>query len=177
VPGHAPDGHLCFVELATMNKQKLPIAVVAMEVKPREKASSYPEPFASRMSGREKRSVGDVFGLTNFGVNVTTLSPGAVSSLRHAHTKQDELIYILQGRPTLHTDDGFTQLLPGMCAGFKAGSGNGHRLINQTPDVVVYLEIGDRASGDEGTYPDDDLRASLREGQWVFAHKDGTPYK
>ena len=85
----------------------------------RTKLSNYPEPFASQMQGREKRPLGDLFGLTNFGVNLTQLAPGAVSSLRHAHTTQDEFIYILEGHPTLHTDEGRTRLSPGMCAGFK----------------------------------------------------------
>jgi len=153
-----------------------PIAVVAAEVPPRSKPSVYPEPFASRMAGREKRALGDVFALQNFGVNLTRLAPHAVSALRHAHTRQDEFIYILQGRPTLHTDEGQRQLFPGMCAGFRAGTGNGHRLINETSDEVVYLEVGDRTPGDEGSYPDDDLKAAIVEGQWTFAHKDGTPY-
>jgi uncharacterized cupin superfamily protein len=87
-----------------------PIAVTASEVPARSKPSVYPEPFASRMLGREKRPLGDLFGLTNFGVNLTRLAPNAVSALRHAHTKQDEFIYILQGRPTLQTDEGRTQL-------------------------------------------------------------------
>jgi len=104
------------------------------------------------------------------------LAPDAVSALRHAHTKQDEFVYILQGRPTLHTDEGRTRLSPGMCAGFKAGTGNGHRLINETTEEVVYLEVGDRTPGDEGRYPDDDLQALLVEGKWNFVHKDGKPY-
>ena len=108
------------------------------------------------MTGRRKQPLGDLFGLTNFGVNLTRLTPGGVSALRHAHTKQDEFIYVLQGYPTLHTDEGRTRLSPGMCAGFKSGTGNGHRLINETEEEVVYLEIGDRTPGDEGNYPDDD---------------------
>jgi len=143
---------------------------------PRTKASTYPEPFASRMRGREKRPLGDLFGLTNFGVNLTRLSPSAVSALRHAHSKQDELIYILRGTPTLITDEGEILLSPGMCAGFKAGSGNGHHLMNRTNEEVVYLEIGDRTPGDEVTYPDDDLQAIRIEGKWRFGHKDGAPY-
>src|SRR5215813_11476018 len=102
-------------------KTKL-IAITAAEAPVRTRPSVYPEPFALRMVGREKHPLGDLFGLTNFGVNLTRLAPDAVSALRHAHTKQDEFIYILQGRPTLHTDEGRTQLLPGMCAGFKAGT-------------------------------------------------------
>jgi uncharacterized cupin superfamily protein len=158
-----------------MTTQPYPIAVIAAETPTRAK-SAYPEPFASRMLGREKHPLGDLFGLTNFGVNLTRLAPKAVSSLRHAHTKQDEWVYILQGNPTLLTDEGRTELYPGMCAGFKAGIGNGHCLINETLEDVVYLEIGDRSPGDEGNYPDDDLKALLVEGKWRFTHKDGTPY-
>ena len=99
-----------------------------------------------------------------------------MSALRHAHTKQDEFIYVLQGRPVLITDEGRTQLAPGMCAGFKAGTGNGHALVNESSEEVVYLEVGDRTPGDAATYPDDDLQATLVEGSWKFAHKDGTPY-
>jgi uncharacterized cupin superfamily protein len=167
--------HASHCEVRMSDKSK-PIAVVASEAPARTKPSAYPEPFASRMAGREKRPLGDLFGLTNFGVNLTRLAPNAVSALRHAHTKQDELVYILQGRPTLHTDEGRTQLHPGMCAGFKAGTGNGHCLINETLEDVVYLEVGDRTPGDEGSYPDDDLRALLVDGKWKFVHKDGSPY-
>ena len=153
-----------------------PVAIVAAEAPLRSKPSNYPEPFASQMAGRRKRPLGDLFGLANFGVNLTQLAPGAVSALRHAHTKQDEFVYILQGYPTLRTDEGRTRLSPGMCAGFKAGSGNGHHLINDTADPVVYLEVGDRTPGDEGSYPDDDLKALMVDGQWKFAHKDESPY-
>jgi len=153
-----------------------PVAIVAAEAPLRAKPSNYPEPFASRMAGRQKRPLGDVFGLANFGVNLTRLLPGAVSALRHAHSRQDEFVYILQGYPTLHTDEGRTRLSPGMCAGFKAGSGNGHHLINETADPVVYLEVGDRTPGDEGSYPDDDLKALMVDGQWKFVHKDDSPY-
>ena len=153
-----------------------PVAIVAAEAPLRAKPSNYPEPFASRMAGRQKRPLGDVFGLANFGVNLTRLLPGAVSALRHAHSRQDEFVYILQGYPTLRTDEGLTRLSPGMCAGFKAGSGNGHHLINETADPVVYLEVGDRTPGDEGSYPDDDLKPLMVDGKWKFAHKDDSPY-
>ena len=160
-----------------MSAPSLPAAMVAAQAAPRTKPSNYPEPFASRMAGRLKRPLGEVFGLTHFGVNLTRLAPGAVSALRHAHTRQDEFVYILEGRPTLHTDEGRTVLEPGMCAGFKAGTGNGHCLVNETTSDVVYLEVGDRTPGDEGSYPDDDLRARLDDnGKWVFVRKDGTPY-
>ena len=153
------------------------VALVAADVPPRKKSTNYPEPFASRVAGRQKRALGDVFGLTNFGVNLTRLAPGAMSSVRHAHTTQDELVYILEGRPTLITDAGETELAPGMCAGFKAGTGDAHHLVNRGRDDVVYLEIGDRSLGDSATYPDDDLLAALiAPGQWRFTHKNGTPY-
>lgn len=156
--------------------QPHPTAFHAAESPLRSKPSIYPPPFAAQMAGREKRPLGDRFGLTHFGVNLTVLAPGAVSALRHAHTLQDEFIYVLQGNPTLHTDEGRTQLAPGMCAGFKAGTGNGHRLVNETSQQAVYLEVGDRTAGDEAIYPDDDLKASLVEGRWMFFHKNGQPY-
>lgn len=155
---------------------KPPVAILAADVEPRRKPSNYPEPFFSMMAGREKRALGDVFGLSNFGVNLTRLKPGARSSLRHAHSKQDEFVYILEGNPTLITDEGETPLSPGMCAGFKAGTGNGHMLINRSGEDVVYLEAGDRTPGDQGSYPDDDLQAVMVDGAWVFRHKDGTAY-
>ncbi|CAH1190688.1 Cupin [Candidatus Nitrotoga sp. BS] len=160
----------------TMNDQDISIAVVATQVASRTKPSNYPEPFASRMAGREKRPLGDLFGLSNFGVNLTKLLPGAGSALRHAHSKQDEFIYILHGHPMLVTDAGETQLSPGMCAGFKAGTGNAHQLLNRTGEEVHYLEVGDRSAGDSAVYPDDDLQADLLDGKWRFAHKDGSPY-
>jgi len=159
-----------------MSQKQNPVAITAAEVPARSKPSVYPESFASRVAGRQKRQLGDVFGLTNFGVNLTRLAPNAVSALRHAHTRQDEFVYILQGQPTLHTDEGRTRLFPGMCAGFKAGTGNGHHLINDTTEDVVYLEVGDRTPGDEGIYPDDDLKALLVDGERKFVHRNGTPY-
>lgn len=159
-----------------MNKQDMPIAVMASEVSPRTKPSNYPEPFALRMAGREKRALGDLFGLSNFGVNLTKLAPGAGSALRHSHSKQDEFIYILRGHPILITDAGETELLPGMCAGFRAGTGNAHQLVNRTNEVVHYLEVGDRSAGDFAQYPDDDLQALLVGDQWKFTHRDGSPY-
>jgi uncharacterized cupin superfamily protein len=159
-----------------MAKPKYPVAIVADQAPPRTRPSSYPEPFASRMAGRHKQPLGDVFGLANFGVNLTRLAPGAMSALRHAHSKQDEFVYILAGHPTLHTDEGRTNLAPGMCAGFKAGTGNAHHLVNETGEDVVYLEIGDRMAGDGASYPDDDLKAVFVDGKWKFVHKDGSPY-
>jgi uncharacterized cupin superfamily protein len=153
------------------------LALLAADAAPRKQPSNYPAPFAARVAGRLKRPLGDPFGLTNFGVNLTRLAPSAMSALHHAHTKQDEFVYVLEGEPTLVTDEGETALRPGMCAGFKAGTGNGHHLVNRTDRDVVYLEVGDRTAGDSATYPDDDLASALGpDGRWRFTHKDGTPY-
>lgn len=160
-----------------MTEIKKPTAIHAAEVTPRSQRSIYPEPFASRMEGREKRILGDLFGLKNFGVNLTTLAPQAMTALRHSHSVQDEFVYILEGHPTLHTNDGRTQLSPGMCAGFRAGCGNAATLINESTENVVLLEIGDRTPGDKVHYPDDDLEAIFEEGQWRFFHKDGSKYE
>jgi uncharacterized cupin superfamily protein len=154
-----------------------PIALVAADVPPRKSKSSYPEQFVSRLGDRTKRPLGDPFGLTIFGVNLTTLPPGAMSALRHAHTKQDEFVYILEGAPTLITDSGETPLKPGMCAGFKCGTGEAHHLVNRSASDVVYLEIGDRTLGDEAFYPDDDIVAiKTTDGSRKFTRKDGSPY-
>lgn len=154
-----------------------PIAVVAAQVPPRAVASAYPEPFAARMAGREKRALGDVFGLRNFGVNLTRLAPGAVSALRHGHSRQDEFLYILAGQAVLISNAGETLLAPGMCAGCPAGSGDAYQLANRGSDDVLYLEIGDRSPGDVVSYPDDDLQAVMGDdGRWHFARKDGRAY-
>ena len=158
------------------SKEPAPIAIKAETAPPRTKPSNYPEPFFSRMAKREKRPLGDLFGLKNFGVNLTRLSPGGESALLHRHSKQDEFIYIVEGEPTLVTAVEEFRLGPGMCAGFPA-QGIAHQLVNRTDTDVVYLEIGDRTAGDEGTYPQDDLQAALgADGQWKFTHKDGRPY-
>jgi uncharacterized cupin superfamily protein len=154
-----------------------PVKIAAADAPARTRPSNYPEPFASRMAGREKRPLGDLFGLANFGVNLSRLAPGAVSALRHAHSRQDEFVYIVSGDPVLVTDAGEAQLSPGDCAGFAAGTGNGHQLLNRTNQEVVYLEVGDRSVGDEVTYPDDDIQALLGpDGKWKFARKDGSQY-
>ncbi len=114
-----------------MSDSQKPIAVKADAVPPRTKPSNYPEPFFSRMLKREKRQLGDVFGLKNFGVNLTRLMPGGESALLHRHSKQDEFIYILQGEPTLVTETAEIKLSPGMCAGFPA-AGEAHQLVNRT---------------------------------------------
>lgn len=155
-------------------------AILAQDIPVRKKASNYPvaiqQMLATKLQGREKQALGDFFGLSNFGVNLTRLAPQAASALCHRHSRQDEFIYILSGRPTLQTQDGRLQLCAGMCMGFKAGNGLAHCLINETDEEVIYLEIGDRTDGDEVDYPHDDLQACMQQGQWAFFHKDGMAY-
>ncbi len=159
-----------------MQKTSKSRAIEARFAPLRSKPSNYPEPFFSRMRNREKRPLGELFGLKNFGVNLTRLLPGGESALLHRHSKQDELIFILDGEPTLVTDDGEQLLGPGICAGFPAG-GVAHQLINRTDRDVIYLEVGDRSANDEVFYPVDDIQAVLSsDAKWVFARKDGTPY-
>ena len=154
------------------------VAVDATAVPPRELVSNYPEPFRAKVVGRQKRVLGDLFGLRNFGVNLTRLAPGAASSVHHRHGRQDEFIYIVEGEPVLVTGSGHeTPLRPGMCAGFPAG-GEAHHLENRSARDVLYLEIGDRIPGDEVEYPDDDLALvpDPATGRRRYAHKDGNPY-
>lgn len=149
--------------------------VNAKDVPARQKPSNYPEPFASRMKGRTKRQLGDVFGLKSFGVNLTELAPHAESALLHKHSRQEEFIYILHGKPTLVLEDSEHKLGPGMCMGFSP-SGSAHKLVNRTSETVTYLEMGNRVEGDEGFYPADDLIAFLDKGVWTWKHKDGSSY-
>ena len=139
--------------------------------------SVYPQAFQNVTQGREKRALGNFFGLQNFGVNHTTLAPGAASALQHCHQLQDEFIYILQGSAVLYYGDEEIEMNAGDCMGFPAGEGIAHSLVNRSKlEPVVYLEIGDRTPNDQVTYPSVDLQAVHREGKWAFLHKDGTPY-
>lgn len=130
-----------------------PVAIIASEAPARPPVSGFPADLADKLAGRQKRPLGDVFGLVNFGVNLTRLAPGAASSMRHAHSRQDEFVYILEGHPVLVTEAGETPLAPGMCAGFKAGTGDAHCLVNRSAADAIYLEVGDRSPGDGVSYP------------------------
>lgn len=134
--------------------------------------SMYPEPFRSRVLPREKRALGDALGLTKIGVNLTTLSPGKESSMRHHHTLEDEFVYVLEGEVVLRTDEGEQTLTAGMCAGFPAGVKNGHHLVNRSGAPARYLEISNRDRADTAEYPDDDLAyARGPDGEMVFSRK------
>lgn len=152
------------------------VSIRASDAAPRKIASAYPAEFARRMQGRLKRPLGDLFGLTDFGVNLTTLEPGAQSALLHTHSRQDEFVFVLSGTVTLRTQTTEAILKAGDCAGFKAGDGLAHHLLNRGAEPAVYLEIGSRVAGDEGSYPEDDLLAVHKDGRWIFTHRDGTPY-
>ncbi|MFO1406870.1 MAG: cupin domain-containing protein [Steroidobacteraceae bacterium] len=134
--------------------------------------SGYPEPYRSRVVPREKRALGDALGLTKVGVNLATLMPGRESSMRHWHTHEDEFVFVLEGEVTLVTDAGEQRLGAGQCAGFPAGSRDGHQFLNRGDRPAVYLEISNRDADDQAHYPDVDL---LYAGG-RFTRRDGTPF-
>ena len=136
----------------------------------------YPQPYRSVTDGREKAALGNVAGLTQFGVNLTLLKPGAASALRHWHEHEDEFIYVLEGEIALIEDDGETLLKPGDCAGFKAGASNGHQLVNKSQKDARYLEIGTRAAVERCYYPGSDLIMERDELGMRFLRKSGEPY-
>lgn len=149
------------------DKDTAPISIRALD-RPVRSGSSYPQELRPVVQGRSKRILGDVFGLDQFGVNLTELLPGAASALRHWHEREDEFIYVLSGRPVLITDAGETQLEPGDCAGFKAGIPNAHHLVNREDEPAVYLEVGTRAAEERCHYPDNAMRGFKEGGRWVF---------
>ncbi len=147
------------------------IGKVAKDI-PARSASLYPEAFHSRVLPREARRLGDAFGLTAMGVNLVTIFPGKESSLRHHHTHEDELIYVIEGELVLHTNAGEEILAVGMVAGFRAGDGNGHHLINRSAKDAVYLVMSNRHPDDGASYPDDDLAVKKGpDGKYVFSPK------
>ncbi len=143
---------------------------------PVKKGSDYPEPFKAAVAGRERRALGDALGLKNFGVNLTRLPPGGSSSQRHWHSRQDEFVYVVEGEVVLVTDAGEQVLSAGMVAGFPAGTGDGHQLINRTDRDALYLEVGDRSANDACDYSDIDMLVRWIDGAEKYVHKDGTPY-
>jgi uncharacterized cupin superfamily protein len=153
-----------------------PLTVSAIDVPVPEVRTLYPEPFASMVRGRTKRRLGDFFGLQTFGVNLVRMAPGAISSVRHHHSKEDEFIYVLEGSLTLVSDVTEVEVGPGMCAGFRAGTGVAHHLCNRARSDAVFIEIGGRIEDDRVVYPYDDLALAEQGGALVYTHKDGTPY-
>ena len=139
---------------------------------PARNASGYPEPFRSRVLPREKRALGDALGLTKSGVNLTTLLPGKQSSVRHSHTHEDEMVFILEGEVVLRTDGGEQILGAGTCAAFPAGDPDAHHLVNRSDRPARYLEISNRDAADIAIYPDDDLKLTRNaDGSFEFGPK------
>ena len=127
-------------------------------------------------SGRERKRLGNAAGLDQFGVNLTTLKPGAASALRHWHEQEDEFVYMLEGELVLIEDGGETVLKPGDAAGFKANSPNGHHIVNSSQRDAVYLEVGTRAKHERVDYPDVDLMVMRDDNGVRYTHKNGKPY-
>jgi uncharacterized cupin superfamily protein len=137
--------------------------------------SAYPPPFDEPCQARKRWKLGDVVGLTDFGVSLLRLPPGTWSSQRHWHTEEDEFVWVLEGEVVLVEDEGETVLRPGDCAGFKAGVANGHHLQNRSDREAVVLEAGSRRpETDACDYPDIDMVAPA--GDPLYRHRDGTPY-
>jgi uncharacterized cupin superfamily protein len=149
------------------------IDIASIEIDTR---SGYPDPYRKVTIGRERKRLGNVVGLDQFGVNLSRLKPGAQSSQRHWHDNEDEFVYILEGEVVLHEDDGETILRPGDAAGWKAGVPNGHCLINRSDRDAVFLEIGTRAKAERAQYPDIDLLAVKDESGFRYLHKSGEEY-
>jgi uncharacterized cupin superfamily protein len=139
--------------------------------------TGYPEPFRQIVLGRVRKRLGNAAGLTQFGVNLTTLKPGAASAQRHWHAAEDEFVYVLAGEVVLCEDGGEVVMGPGDAAGFKAGVANGHCLINRSERDAIYLEVGTRAARERAEYPDIDLRAERDESGMRYLHKSGEPYR
>jgi uncharacterized cupin superfamily protein len=143
---------------------------------PARTGSTYPEDFRQVVEGRERRPLGNAGGLTQFGVNLTVLKPGAASSLRHWHEKEDELVFILQGELILVEDGGETPLGPGDAAAFKAGVANGHHLVNRSGRDAVLLEIGTRSGQEVAHYADVDMLVRQEGSSLTYLRRSGEPY-
>ncbi len=144
---------------------------------PESNATAIPEPYTRDNQNRYNRRIGDFAGLKNYGVILTRIIPGGQSSYRHAHTKQDEFVYVLEGPVTLETNAGAQVLESGMCAGFPAGTGDAHRFVNHADRDALLLVVGDRSQGDEVSYPDVDMKAAYgADGKFRFTRKDGSAF-
>jgi uncharacterized cupin superfamily protein len=152
-------------------------AVIDPETVAARTGSIYPPEYGAALAGREKRALGDQFGLSQFGVNLTTMAPGTWSSQRHWHEKEDEFVYVLDGEVTLIDDDGEHPMPAGTCTGFKAGVSNAHHLVNKSSKPALVLEVGTRMAGERGHYAEADMQSIKGDdGKWRIVHKDGRPY-
>lgn len=138
--------------------------------------SIYPEPYAGMMAGRTSQRLGDAGGLTQFGANLVTLQPGALSSLRHWHQNEDEFVMITEGECVLVQDAGEVVMRVGDCAAFPAGSTDGHHFINRTEQEARFLVVGTRAKAEVATYSDVDMKVQMKGGKARFTYMDGTDW-
>ena len=143
---------------------------------PVDSAITYPKPFDKMVEGRSRKRLARTAGLTQFGVNICTLKPGAASSQRHWHENEDELVYVLAGEIVLCEDGGETVLKPGDAAAWKAGVANGHCLINRTDRDAVFIEVGTRAKVERAHYSDIDMMVVRDDGGFNYTNKNGKPY-
>jgi uncharacterized cupin superfamily protein len=135
--------------------------------------TGYPEPYASQMANRWVRRLTGATGLTDFGASHVVLKPGGISSQRHWHEAEDELVIMLSGEATLIEDGGETVMRAGDIAVFLKGVPNGHHLVNRSAEDCVFVAIGKAPTAD-CHYPDIDLH--LDGATMKFTHKDGMPY-
>ena len=152
------------------------MGVIDIDAAPRKTGSIYPSPYDARVAGRSSIRLGEAGGLTQFGVNIVILEPGARSSMRHWHAHEDEFVMVTEGEVTLVQDAGPVVMWPGDCAAFPAGVEDGHHFINHTKSAARFLVVGTKAPREIATYPDDDLRVELAEGAARFTRHDGSPY-
>ena len=138
--------------------------------------SGYPAPYAQAVAGRIQHNLGDAGGLTQFGVKLCRLLPGAWSSQRHWHENEDEFVMVLDGEVVLIENDGEDILRAGDCATHKAGVANGHHLVNRSANDAVFIVMGTRAKKETAHYPDIDLKAVNDGDGFRYYHTDGRPY-
>jgi uncharacterized cupin superfamily protein len=157
-----------------------PMPVIDPAKVPVKTGSIYPEPYASMMRGRSSLRLGEAGGLTQFGVNLVMLEPGAMSSLRHWHHNEDEFVWVVEGECTLIQDGGATLMRPGDCAAFPAGNPDGHHFQNRSDKPAKFLVVGTKAPQETAVYSDVDMMVHLspgEKGKAEFTHKDGTPFR
>jgi uncharacterized cupin superfamily protein len=151
------------------------MGVIDQSRAPVKTGSIYPEPWAAMMAGRSSVRLGEAGGLTQYGVNLVRLEPGALSSLRHWHEQEDEFVWIVSGELTLVQDAGETVMRPGDCAAFPAGVPDGHHFVNRTAEPASFLVVGTKAPVEVAHYADEDLKVRVADGRAEFTRRDGTP--
>lgn len=149
---------------------------IDIDAVPTDASTNYPKPFDKVVQGRSRKRLARAAGLTQFGVNICTLKPGAASSQRHWHENEDEFVYVLEGEVVLVEDGGETVLKPGDAAAWKAGIANGHTLVNRTNRDAVFIEVGTRAASERAHYSDIDMMVTRDDKGFRYTRKNGEPY-